>query len=1123
VSPGNYTFVGRDAEIAALQTALDAATGGRGRLVVVHGPPGIGKSRMLEQFATTAVAGGARVLWGRCYEGEGAPPFWPWVQLLRAEARGHDAERLGALLGPGASDVAQLVPEVRSALADVSPLPVLDSPQARFRLFEAVTGFFERAAADAPRVLLLDDLHGADEPSLLLLEFVARALRDLRLLVVVTYRDVAAPPRLFQILREIERETGTERLALSGLSRDEVASFVEQSVGSSPPDRLVDDLCRRTEGNPLFLVEFVRALVVAGSPERARGVASVGVPRGVREVIGWHLAALSTSCLVVLRAGALLGRLFVVATLALVMGLTTAELLPALDEAVAAEVLTKEADGPGRYRFNHALLMEALNADLGDADRMVMHERAGNALAARVDADEHVAQIAHHFAEAARGGGDRARAVVYARRAADRALRLLAFEEAIRLYRLALDVLPGGSDDPRLRCELLLALGDAFNRAGEIEQARGSHLHAAEIARSLDSPELLAEAALGYGGEMAFPEGGYKDTTHVGLLEEALAGLHDDDGHLHARLLARLAIALFFVPEAAARRQELCTSATAIARSLNDSTTLSFVLYATHAAIWGPDTPRERLALATELLELARQMADRALAFRAHAWRCCDLLELDDVAGAARELDACAGLAGELRQPACSGQVQIFRATWAALEGRFEEAERLATDTLSSRWLGRAVEGIFGLQLYGMRVAQGRLDEMLDPIRALAALNPGIPAMRCGVAYMHARLGHEDDARAEVEQVLAAGIDALPRDTGFLRAICELGEACALIGDLERVDLIYRTVLPYAGLAVTIGNGVAYFGSFDRSLGIMAAALSRIDDAIRHFEAALASHARAGARPWLAFTQLDYASVLLAHGDTDRGRALLEECRTTARALDMQSVVARATTLLAEYETDIGRSTFDETGRPPPTHTPDSRVNVMRREGDAWLVIFDGTSVRLNDSRGLRYLALLIHHPGREFHSVEVVTAIGKHGADRAPSRLRAVIAEVQRGDLTISRLADADDEVDAQARASYRQRFAELREDLDEAEGNHDLGRAAHARDEIDALVRQLRGTGTPRRTAVAAERARLTVTKGIGSALDRIRECHPALAKHLAATVRRGYFCSYIPDPRSGIRWEA
>src|SRR5918992_1226538 len=290
-------FVGRERELAELIAGLDDAFAGRGRVFLLGGEPGIGKSGLAEELSARARGRGARVLVGRCWEAGGAPAYWPWVQSLRPYVRESDAQTLRAHLREGASDVAQLLPEIHDVLGDLPPAPPLESEGARFRLFDSLTAFLRSVAAAHPLVLVLDDLHAADEPSLLLLRFVARELGDSRLMIVGAYRDVqpTVTDPLATTLSELAREPVTQTLALGGLGEADVARFIELAAPRASAKGLGPVVHAETEGNPLFVGEIVRLLAAERRLAEPR-TAPLAIPQSVREVIGRRLRHLSDEC-----------------------------------------------------------------------------------------------------------------------------------------------------------------------------------------------------------------------------------------------------------------------------------------------------------------------------------------------------------------------------------------------------------------------------------------------------------------------------------------------------------------------------------------------------------------------------------------------------------------------------------------------------------------------------------------------------------------------------------------------------------------------------------------------------------------------------------------------------------
>ena len=431
-------FVGRQREMGELKACLEDSLAGRGRLVTLVGEPGIGKTRTAQELATYAGLRGARVLWGRSYEEQGVPPYWPWVQAIRSHVRERDPEQLRSEMGSGAADIAEVVSDVRERLPDLQPVPQLEPDQARFRLFDSISAFLKTASQRQPLVLVLDDLHWADQPSLLLLQFVARELGGARLLLISTYRDVELSRQhpLAEALGELNRERLFQRVLLRGLTPS----------GNSTPRGLVDAVHSQTEGNPLFVTEVVRLLAQEGaltpdpSPSgrgetegRGEGDSwTIRIPERVREVIGRRLNRLSQRCNEALTVASILGREFTMAQLRpLVEEVSEDRLFEVLEEALASRVVEELPQSVGRYQFTHALIQETLAAELSLTRRVRLHGRIAEALEELygADAEAHATELAHHFAQAEAVVGTE-KLVLYSLAAGERALNSYALEEA---------------------------------------------------------------------------------------------------------------------------------------------------------------------------------------------------------------------------------------------------------------------------------------------------------------------------------------------------------------------------------------------------------------------------------------------------------------------------------------------------------------------------------------------------------------------------------------------------------------------------------------------------------------------------------------------------------------------
>jgi DNA-binding SARP family transcriptional activator len=890
-------FVGRQPELAELLAGLDDAFAGHGRLVLLVGEPGIGKSRLAEELTTQARGRGARILAGRCWEAGGAPAYWPWVQSLRAYVRESDTAALRSQLGAGAGDLAQILPELRRHLPDPpEPLP-LESEGARFRLFDATAEFLRNASTGRPIVLLLDDLHAADEPSLLLLRFLSRELGSTRMLVIGTYRDVDPVPGqpLTETLGEVAREPVTRRLPIGGLSEREVGEYVEMTASEIASPELVAALTEGTEGNPLFLGEIVRLLAVEGARAEPSAGVRLAIPQTVRDVIARRLGHLSQECHRLLVVASVLGREFGLDTLARLDGVSEDELLDPLDEAIAARVVSDVPGVPGRLRFAHVLIRDTLYEGLGTARRVRLHGLAVDALEALYGEDPgpHLAELAHHCI----AGSDFDKGLGYAQRAGDRALSLLAYEEAARQYGMALEALDlADPRDERKRCELLLSLGEARIRAGDSPAAKDAFLEAAGIARGLGLVRELARAAAGYGGRIVWERAG-GDGRLVPLLEEALVALDQDDVELRARLLARLAGALRDEPSRD-RRDALSREAVELARRSGNPAALAYALDGRTSAIVAPDTVAECLALGTELGEVAQRIGDTERVMSGHMVRTIAQLQVGDVRGAEVDVDAGSRIAHELRQPAQLWQAGSTQVLLALAAGRLTDAEALLPQTLAlgERALPTGAIPVHVLQRTTLCDFRGRLEEVEPDIRDLVADHPSRPALRCALPYLHARLGRMPEAKRAFDDLARDDFSILPFDQEWLYGMSLLAETCALLDDAGSAAVMHRMLLPWAAFnAVDVGEGMR--GSVSRYLGLLAMTMERWSDAAQHFEDALEMNERMGARPWLAHTQSDYARMLLARAgprDRERAQELIDAAFATYRELGMDGYVSPA-------------------------------------------------------------------------------------------------------------------------------------------------------------------------------------------------------------------------------------
>lgn len=641
-------LLGREAESAILTDALSASLEGEGRLVLLCGETGIGKTRLAEQLARIAQWRGAAVLWGTGFEDQGAPPYWPWVQIVRRCA---DLDSPLARIDLATMELTDLLPEPPQA--SLSGPDAADPQGMRFRLFDGVTSLLGELARTRPLVLVLDDLHWVDKPSLLLLEFLSRELHGRRILVLACYRspDLPGDAPLGEHLEQLAH-LGVS-VNLTGL--DEAASrrLIEETAEIPVSDGVAVLVRDRTSGNPLFLREVVRLLHAQGrlAPGAGTGLAPLlpALPRTVREVIDRRIARLSPGCARMLARGSVIGSEIDLELLTAVAGSSGTELTVLLDEAVQAGALVGARGAVTRYRFTHPLLREALYSDLPASERARLHNEVGEVIETKSDdTSERVSALAHHFYLASPVCGPE-KALGYAGVAARHALSMLAYEEAAEHFEHALEMHSQLDGELSERAELLLELGDARMRAGDWPASTKACERAAASARRRGDAEQLARAALGLGAGLTGFEVNLEEPSQLPLLEEARAKLRGDSP-LRARVLARLSVASTLTRRAE-DRAELSQEAIAIARRVGDPEALAYALSSYCDASAGPEHTQERLALASEMVELARRSGSRETELLGRRFRLVALLELGYIAGVDAEIQAFARVADALRQP----------------------------------------------------------------------------------------------------------------------------------------------------------------------------------------------------------------------------------------------------------------------------------------------------------------------------------------------------------------------------------------------------------------------------------------------------------------------------------------
>lgn len=822
-----HPFVGRRAELAMLNDALDAAIAGRTSAILVSGEPGIGKTRLVEELRGRARERGAHVALARPWDGGGAPPFAPIAQL---------ASELLDAIGDGALEdvvdpraLAAVAPSIAHRLR-VEPATALEP----FRVHDAVARLFAALARRRVLVLAIDDLHACDPSTLGLLRYLIRTLRDARLLLVGTLRaqEDAAAEDARRALRELTAEATI--LPLGGLDEAAVREWVGRDRGDAA------HLWRKSAGNPLFIDGALRA--PAGS----------AVAADVHAAIARRIEALPPSARRLLDAAAVIGRPASLALLARTLAVPFAELLEPAGLAASAGLLVES--GPvGEHRFFHPLVQEVTYGALGPRGRAELHAAVASALEAL-----HGAELALHGSEHARhllaaaplGGADRAMIACHA--AGRRAMDLAAFAVAARHFddagRAAAFLAPE-APWPIAREALLLDLAEARLLAGEREAARAGFDAAAAFARAHGRPEALATAALGYARSLEF---GAHEPRRLARLEEAadaLAGA--GPSAQRARVLARLAQELWMVPGAEARRAGLADEAIAMAEAVGDDGALAYALDAWLQTVWSPELRAEREARAEQLARVAARSDDLELRLQAHRWRINLAVEAGEMARAEAAIADYAAVASALRRPDYLANARMREAMLPQHRGETDAALALGAQT---RELARAagdpqadiVHDAFRVLTLAEADREGALLEALPALRAHVDTGARHAIYRAILALGLARAGRLDEARVEWERLFSADLADVSRDMFWPSVLAALAGTCLALEDRERAGRLIELLTPLAPLNAAIGASGS-LGAVAGWLGLLCAFLGRRDEAIPRLEQGIAANERMGA------------------------------------------------------------------------------------------------------------------------------------------------------------------------------------------------------------------------------------------------------------------------------------
>jgi DNA-binding SARP family transcriptional activator len=885
-------FVGRDQEV---DWFAPTEVEGCGALLVA-GEAGIGKTRLAAELAVRAEAAHIPVLYGRCRRALTAP-YEPWIGVLESLATSTPVSRWNDWVA-GRASLARLLPDLVTAAPD---RPDADPDAERYRLFEAVTDLLGDAAAARGALIVLDDLHWADEPTLLLLRHLLTDARPERVLVVATYRDtdLLGAAALTETLADLRRTDGVRLLTLAGLAEHDVSELITALTEEHDVSKLARAVRDETDGNPFFVVEVVRHLTETGGlvdPAAAPGDVR-DLPPSVREVVSQRVRALGVDVADTLSAAAIVGLEFSIDLLSDVLDVAPETLAGSLDVAVRARVL-REVD-PGRYAFAHALTQHTLAGDVSATRRRELHRRIAAVLEADHDVSTNAGEIADHLLRADPASPD-PRVLEYMKLAGARALTQLAPRDACRWFTEALRVVELLPDvDARTTVALTIALGEAEHHAGDPEH-RTTLLQAAELAREAGHRDLLVRAALANTRGFA-SAAGRVDTARVSVLESAISAVGAGDSSARARLLATFAAELTWDGDWR-RRRSLSDEALAMARRVGDPDTLAYVLTRRPNTIWVPDALGERLANTEESLRLARRLDDPVARFWASMYRLNATVAAAELGEADGLLDTMTDIARGVPLPLLQWEAHLHRAWYLLLGGHFADAETEAGQAFEIGVESGQPDApmLYAGQLLMIRFDQGQLGELEPVLEQQLLENPGIPAFRAALALAQCDVDRLDEAARQLRRAAGQLFEDLPYDQVWLMCIGMWASVAERLADADAAAAIYRLMQPWSGQVLS--TGAHLFGACDHWLGSLATVMGELDAAEQHLTRARGLHARLHAPVWTLRTQLARATLLHRRGSRPavaESRLLAQEVATMAARLECAGLERRAAALIS--------------------------------------------------------------------------------------------------------------------------------------------------------------------------------------------------------------------------------
>jgi len=894
---GEFLFVGRSAELAILERALEDIQIGMGRIIIVSGEAGIGKTRLLREFLWRAKRHGVGSYVGTCSESEGIPPFWPWTEILekRSIELGTDEWMREAEKWPIARRIL-----AGEGLSDPSD----SSASARHRSLGRFTRYLVSISTESPFVVGFEDAHWADDASVELLLTLSKAIEDSGLLLVITMRGLGTQqPRRRLFPGRVLHQSYSKSVELGPLSKFEVEELLR---GTEIPDspEIARDLARKSGGNPFFLTNLVEFL----STGRETWSRTTELPNSIRESVRQQVEELPDEAQSIMNVASVLGESFDAVAIARAMHVPEEEVLDALDVPLRRGFVRERGTGQFQYEFVHALIVDCLYRDLPRGVRAHWHARLGETLEELVSGGQPqrmISALARHYAEAG-VVGSLEKALWFVACAGVNARRSLAYADASRFLERAVQFARDLAKNQEVILDLLLLLGDSQARSGDRRAAEKAFVEAASIAKSSGRGNRLAEVALSVAPGLLRLESGVVDLFVVGLLEASLDNLDSDDA-LKAKVMARLAAALYWVPGTRARRARLVEVAEKLVAD-KEGSAYAFVKVHSVAAMWEPSNLEWRREQVRRILLSGNGGDEDEAHVMGRIFAIGNNLEAGDLDGYEEDVSLLENMSERSPDAGAVGwYVTMYRSSLALARGDLTNAEKLAERFFKA---GAALGDVnatysFGAILLSIRWHQGRTEETLSQRKYFADRFSRVPAWRAAYSLGLFDTGERQAARFEYERAREAARSP-ERTALWMITIAILAEIAVGLDMKDDAATFLELLLPFSDRLVAMGYGVSTWGCVARVAGTLAGVCGEHEKACGLLENAISAERKAGTWVWLPYSQVELAAAYLRRGrsvDARKAVELAARAMRYARNMELVRVAKRAEKLWNDAKT----------------------------------------------------------------------------------------------------------------------------------------------------------------------------------------------------------------------------